>query len=57
MTKKERAKLVERAIRLTWSSLESHLRYTHEPHKDTDTFHKKCVMEYSETISILAKLF
>lgn len=57
MSKKERAKLIEQGLRLTWDSLQSHLPYTHSPSKDGELFHKKCVKEYSELISILSKLF
>lgn len=57
MTKKERAKQIERAIRLTWDSLQSHLRYTHERHRDSASHHVKCIKEYSEIITILAKLY
>lgn len=54
---------IERAIRLIWDSLESHLAYTYEPlpkraEKDGETneFHKQCVREYAEVISILSNL-
>lgn len=57
MIKKERAKMIERGIRLAWGSLESHLRYTHEKHEGGELFHKKCVKEYVEIISILTKLY
>jgi hypothetical protein len=62
MKAKERAKMIERALLLTWSSLESHLRFTHEvvdpkDTNETNAFHKKCVREYSEIISILTKLY
>lgn len=53
-TKKE--KKIERAIRLTWSSLESHLQYTHKQSSEGKTFHRKCVKEYSELINILSDL-
>lgn len=54
--KKTREELIERAIRLTYSSLESHLRYTHKKSAEGKTFHKKCVKEYGEQINILAEL-
>jgi hypothetical protein len=58
-------KKIARAIRLTWSSLESHLDYSHRAKKkgvkackhcgDAD-FDTDCVKEYAETIKILADL-
>jgi hypothetical protein len=57
MTKKERAKLIERGIRLTYDSLQSHLRYTYERHRDSASHHIKSVREYAELIQILTKLY
>lgn len=60
MTKKERAKLIEEAIKIVTDSLTSHLPYTHEPDTNTegnDDFHKKCVEEYARVIEILSKLY
>ncbi len=51
-----REKEIERAIRLTYSSLESHLHWTHAKSSEGKTFHKKCIREYSELIFILSKL-
>lgn len=53
----ERAKKLERLIRLTWSSLESHLKWTHQKTSEGITFHKKCVKDYSETIKLLSDLY
>jgi hypothetical protein len=55
--KTKRAKKVERAIRLVWDSMDSHLAYTYKKHHDKSSFHKKCVREYAELIKILADLF
>lgn len=57
MTTKSRAKDVERAIRLTWESLESHLRYTHIRTTEGEEFHQKCVKDYAELIKLLSNLF
>ena len=50
-----RAKLIERAIRLAWSSLESHLPYTYKGKEQA--FDRKCVAEYAEIIQILTQLY
>lgn len=61
--KRERSAKIERCMRLTWDSLQSHLVFTYSPitkkeKKDGETndFHKRCVREYAEVISILADL-
>lgn len=57
---KKRTKRINKAIALTWDSLQSHLPYTHgKPKKvqgDCD-FHKKAIKEYAEIIHILARLY
>ena len=60
MNKQEK---IAKAIQLTYSSLESHLDWTHgkigKAHKKTgesNAFHKKCVREYAEVIKILSEL-
>jgi hypothetical protein len=56
---KERTIKIEKAIRLVWGSLESHLYYTHDgelARSENHQFHKDCVKEYSEVIQILADL-
>lgn len=59
----ERAKLIEDALRLVWSSLESHLEHTHQTKRlnkksgESLTFHKKCVREYARLIEILSRLY
>lgn len=48
---------IERGIRLTWDSLQSHMPYMHGKRKDSPegpAFHRKCVKEYAETLLILA---
>ena len=54
--KHSREKKIEKAIRLTWDSLQSHLRYTQVKTSEGILFHKKCVKEYSELIKILSEL-
>jgi hypothetical protein len=52
-----RKQMLERLIRLVWDSLESHLPYTYEHSSEGKDFHIKCVMEYSEMIYLLSKLY
>lgn len=57
---------VIKSIRSIWSSLDSHLDYTHTPIKTKSKemkaihggkrFHKKCVEEYAEILLTLTKL-
>ena len=49
-------KKIERAIRLTWESLQSHLYWTHSKSSEGKQFHKKAIREYAEIISILSEL-
>jgi hypothetical protein len=51
-----RAKLVERALNLTWASMASHTPYTYLKHPDGKKFHKKCVREYAALIKIISEL-
>ena len=58
LTPKQRAREIEKAIRLAYDSLESHLPYTHQKHVDGSMrFHRKCISEYAEIIAILSKLY
>lgn len=57
MKKDERAKKIERATRLIWESLESHLKYTHVKTSEGRLFHKKCCRDYAELLQILADLY
>jgi hypothetical protein len=59
MVKKKhlREERIERAIKLTWSSLRSHLEWTHKKSPEGHRFHKACVQEYAETIKILSSLY
>ena len=50
-------KKIERAIKLVYDSLESHLKYTHIKTSEGILFHKKCVAEYAEIIKILSELY
>lgn len=61
---KKREESIERAIRLVWDSLESHLKPTYlklesldKERGETHTFHKKCVTEYAEVIKLLSELY
>lgn len=55
--KRFRAKSLERAVRLVYSSLESHLLYTHRPSSEGVRFHIRCVKEYAEILKILSDLY
>lgn len=55
-TKHLKEKKIEKAIRLTWDSLQSHLKYTQIKTSEGIKFHKDCVKEYAETIKILSEL-
>ena len=60
LNKDFKAKEIEKAIRLAWSSLESHLQYTHSGRliRDEDRdFHKKCIEEYADIIKVLSQLY
>lgn len=65
MTSKQRAKKIERAIRLTWDSLESHLDYCYSNSLSEDKvseegdyqFHKAAARDYAEVILILTTLY
>lgn len=57
MKKNRKPKQIERGIRLAWSSLDSHLRYTYLKSWEKEAFHKRCVVEYAELIKILASLY
>lgn len=59
-----RAKMIDEAIKLTWSSLQSHLGYTYTEtpkgytrERTGRAFHKKCVQDYTRVITILTKLY
>ena len=53
----EKARKIDRAIRLTWESLESHLAWTHKQSSEGTTFHRKCIKDYAEIIKILSELY
>ncbi len=64
MKKKKRSKKIKEAIRLAWSSLDSHLKWTHKriSRKEmrisgNNKFHRECVKEYARTIKILSELY
>ncbi len=52
-----RAKKIEQAIKLTYDSLQSHLKYTHAHSSEGQKFHIKCVKEYAEVIKLLSELY
>jgi hypothetical protein len=55
--KKNRAKIIEEATRLVWSSYESHLEYTHKKSPEGKRFHTRCVKEYSRLLTLLCDLY
>lgn len=57
MTKDDRAKKIDTLIRMVWSSLESHLEWTHTDCEEGKDFHKKCIKEYSEIVKLLSELY
>ena len=59
----KRAQMVEKIIRLSYDSLDTHLPYTHDC-KDGDLirdetleFHKQCVREYAQIIYLASRLY
>lgn len=56
-SKTRRPKEIERAMRLAWSSLESHLPYTHGKSPEGTKFHIKCVKEYLQIMENLGNLY
>ena len=59
LSKKEKVRLeeIDTAMRLTMSSLESHIYYTHDGQLirgETHQFHKDCVKEYAKILLALA---
>ena len=63
LTKRQRAKLIERGLRLIWDSLESHLPWTYGKNKGrgkgtgTRKFHKGATGEYGELVDIFTQLY
>ena len=57
MKKHGRAKKYERAVRLVWDSLQSHLPYLYEKSPEGASFHKKTIAEYAELLRLLADLY
>ena len=55
--KHSRERKIEEAIKLTYDSLLSHLRYTYIATSEGVKFHKDCVKEYATTIKILSELY
>lgn len=53
----KRAAKIDKAIRLAWESLESHLHWTHNKSSEGIKFHRKCINEYAEIIKILSELY
>lgn len=52
--------MIEKAIRIVWASLDTHLPATRgKIIKDVGghAFHKKCVKEYADVIKILSELY
>lgn len=60
LTKDDRAKVIGTLMKLTYSSLESHLQATYAPKKKYDggrSFQKKCVKDYAWTMFLLSRLY
>lgn len=55
--KHKRERKIDKAIRLTYDSLQSHLRYTYIKTQEGNKFHKNCVKEYAAIIQILSELY
>lgn len=60
MKVKDKRKKIEKLMRMTWSSLESHLAFTYSKKLpstyESNLFHVKCVKDYSEQIKLLSEL-
>ena len=56
-TKHKKERKIDKAIRLTFDSLQSHLRYTYIKTSEGTKFHKDCVKEYAAIIQILSELY
>lgn len=58
--KEKKARAIKKAIRLTWASLKSHLTWMYGKEvkqNGSNSFHQKCVREYSRLIRLLTKLY
>ena len=64
--RRDRAKKIDKAIRIVWDSLETHLKLTHtltkaQTQKGTECgghkFHQWCVKDYAKLIQILTELY
>lgn len=53
----ERARAIEEAIRLAWSSLDSHLPWCHSESEEGEAFHRQCVKEYAHLIGLLSSMY
>lgn len=53
----QRAKKIDRALKLAWDSLQSHLNWTHHISSEGKIFHKKCVKQYAELMKLLSELY
>lgn len=55
-----KAKEIDKAIRLAFESLESHLQYTHGGkmiRNENREFHKQCIRDYAYIIKVLSELY
>lgn len=53
----KRAKSVEKIIRLSWDSLESHLKYTHIKTTEGTKFHREAIKQYLDIMTEAYKLY
>ena len=52
-----RAKSVEKIIRLSYDSLETHLRYTHMKTTEGEKFHREAIKQYLDIMTEAYKLY
>ncbi|MDE2233420.1 MAG: hypothetical protein KGJ90_04915 [Patescibacteria group bacterium] len=57
MKKNDRAKAIEKAVKIVYDSLQSHLPYTHKKSSEGVRFHKQCVKDYTELIKLIISLY
>ena len=57
MNKKERAKSVEKIVRLSYDSLQSHLFYTYSKSPEGEKFHKQAIVDYLKIMAEALRLW
>jgi hypothetical protein len=56
LSPEEHARVVEQAMRLVWSSLESHFSGSHQKTPEGMLFHRKTIKEYVELLALISRL-